>query len=224
MRQDRRVYLFLLACASLRYVPEKKDQTRMASEFEWLSLEVMRLQMPAHAEVHLFGTNPNRAPRYSGDLVTKIEKLSTDIREKILVDLVTDFEPSDQGDNGLDLVAWIPNGDDAPGLLTVFGQCACTPAWVQKQHSSSKDAWEPIFRFTTSPVNYCFIPYDFRDLKGSWYQRRSIHNSVLMDRRRIMRSFGSPDINGNFETSISEALSDVPSIGPTSASGGTEVA
>jgi len=205
-RPDREVYLFLLACAALRYVPRKKDQTRLAAEFEWLSVEILRLEMPVRAETHLFGTNPTRTSRYSGTLIEKIAQLSIDIREQILVDLKTDFEPSDPGDNGLDIVSWLPSVDQAPGLLTVFAQCACTPAWVQKQHSSSSDAWEPIFRFTVDPVNYCFIPYDFRNLNGYWYYRHSIHNSVVMDRRRIMDALGVPDSMGNYDSKIAAMI------------------
>lgn len=206
MRPDREMYLFLLACAAFRWVPEKGIQTRLAGEFERLSVEVLRLVMPPQAETHLFGTNPSRTTRYGGNLAAKITQLSIDIREKVLVDLATDFEPSDPGDNGLDIVSWLPSRDSAPGLLTVFAQCACTPDWVQKQHSSSHDAWQPIFRFTVAPVNYCFIPFHFRNPEGNWYSRHFIHSSVLMDRRRIMDALGPVDANGNFQVEVAQAI------------------
>lgn len=197
-RPDRLIYLFLLAGSLLRYVPSKSAQVAVAAQFEWLSLEALRRELPSRAEVRLFGANSVRTGHYSGTLPEKIGQLANDIRERVLIELEDDFDPGDRGDNGLDLVAWIPPDDPAPGLLTAFGQCACTPDWVQKQHSSSVDAWEPIFRFTVDPVNYCFIPFDFRKPDGNWYARHSIHNSVVMDRRRILAAFGQPDENGNF--------------------------
>lgn len=197
-RKDRLMYLFLLTCASLRYVPSKRDQTIFAGAFEWLSLEALRFQSPAHAEVHLFGANPTSTGRYDMPLAARIRQLSTDIREPARVDLDKEFPPPGAGDNGLDLVSWLPMQDEAPGLFTVFGQCACTPKWVEKQHSSSADAWEQIFGFTVRPTNVCAIPYDFRSLDGDWYARHSLHGALLLDRRRMMSTIGKLDASGAF--------------------------
>jgi len=198
-RPDRLIYLFMLAGSLLRYIPSKRNQQSIASQFEWLSLHALKAELPTRAEVRLFGANGTTPGPYTGTLTQKIGQLAIDLREKVLIELESDFDPGDRGDNGLDLVGWVPPHDAASGMLTAFGQCACTPAWVQKQHSSSVDAWEPIFRFTVDPVNYCFIPFDFRRPDGSWYARHSIHNTVVMDRRRILAALGKAESDGSYK-------------------------
>ena len=204
LRPDRAVYAFLLACSSFRYIATKQLQTEYAARFEWLALQVFRAQLPLSAEAHIFGATPYPGSRYNSGLKERIKSLAKDIREEVLVDLDKNF-PSDSGDNGLDLVAWQPMTDKAAGLSVAFGQCACTPQWVGKQHSSSRAAWNPVFRFTVAPVNYCFIPFDFRDTDGDWYMRVSVQESVVMDRRRFMASLEhiiDSDGNVNFDADV----------------------
>lgn len=209
-RMDRLIYLYLLACAGLRYVPSKADQTLFSTRFEWLSLDAFRSHMPAAAEVHLFGDNPVAGSRYTGQIADKIRQLGQDIREEIRVDLAAEFPPPGSGDNGLDLVSWLPMGDAAPGVLSAFGQCAATPKWVEKQHSSSADAWESIFGFTVRPTNVCVIPYDFRKLDGDWYAKHSLHGAFLLDRRRLMATLGELDEHGGLRRVTQDTLDLLP--------------
>lgn len=184
----RKVYLFLLAASLFRYMGKKSDQTRIAAEFEWLAVEALKCQLPTHSKVHLFGSNSIKPGRYQGLLRERIDRLGSDLNEDILLDL-SEFTDDDRGDNGLDIVGWVPMADGQRSMLISFGQCACTTKWVDKQLSSSRDAWAPIFNFATDPVNFCFIPHDFRDLSGNWFRRRYLRKSLLMDRRRIIDSF-----------------------------------
>lgn len=187
---SRSLYLFLLYCSALRYVPGQADRTRLTARFEDLSLAVLKAVMPSAAHVHLFGKNaelPNG--RYAGRLASKLELLVSDLGEEARFDR-TDFGPKDFGDNGLDLVAWVPMGDALNGRPVVFGQCACTPEWVVKQHSSSGAAFNMVMSQIVEPTNMCFIPFDFRRADGTWYKRPSIQRSVPVDRRRLLTLLG----------------------------------
>lgn len=178
-------YLFLLACSTLRYVPDKAKQVDLAARFEWLSVEATRRLLPDRSNVRLFGSNTRRDGHYSGLLIDRVQKLAADLGERFIADR-DDFEARDQGDNGLDVVAWVPFSDGLSGFPTILGQCACTPTWVVKQHSSSRDSWKSIMTFSVDTTNYCFIPFDFRKADGSWHAKHQIHNSVLIDRRRFI--------------------------------------
>ena len=150
----------------------------------------VRRAMPPNAAVHLFGKNAElKSGRYEGRLVDKLKLLARDLGEKTRF-AEDDFNERDFGDNGLDVVAWFPSGDSLNGKIVIFGQCACTPEWVAKQHSSADDAWYEVMSLMARPVNVCFIPYDFRRADGSWYKRSSIQRTMVIDRRRLLYHLG----------------------------------
>lgn len=180
----QKLYIFLLLAANLKYV---RDSGKVTSSFERISRDVLAKLMPRRAEVHIFGTSASsqRAPRYSGTLAQKVQKLASDLSESVMLQPGS-VAPTNTGDGGLDLVAWVPVGDTQPGRLVVFGQCACTTEWVTKQHSSKVDAWRKKMSFTADPVNVVFIPFFFRSNGGDWFADQDIHGGVLMDRMRIL--------------------------------------
>lgn len=190
----RRLYLFLLTCAALRYV-SPSDRSVLTSKFELLCVEFLRQVFPPTSEVHLFGKNALSTGRYEGPLLSKIQKLADDLGERSLAKAL-DFEKGDSGDNGLDVVAWIPLSDSLPGRVLVFGQAACTTEWISKQHSSSAPAWRGMIPFTVDPQNMVFIPFDYRRPGGEWYTQRHIQQSIVIDRHRLLRAMVS---GGDFD-------------------------
>lgn len=186
----RSFYLFLLFSSCLRYVVDSTAAARLPAEFEGVCLGALKEIMPKRADVHLFGKNSYISnPRYKGLLTKKLELLVSDLgEEKRFRD--NQFSKNDTGDNGLDLIAWTPMGDSLNGRPIVFAQCAATSEWVGKQHTSSTDAWRGIMSQLTDHTNMCFIPFDFRQNDGSWYKEPSIHNAVIVDRRRILELSG----------------------------------
>ena len=83
-------------------------------------------------------------PYSSGTLWKKLNRMALDIREKVVCKK-NDFKPSNTGDAGLDLVAWLPLEFDSEmrrGFFVMFGQCACTRDWVKKQFETSYDTWK----------------------------------------------------------------------------------
>lgn len=116
-----------------------------------------------------FGKNKLNDGDFSGQLWKKIEKLAGHLHETITAK-EADFSPQDSGDHGLDLLARIPTGDRAPGTVLMFGQCACTADWVNKQEESSGDSWRNVMTLMSRPLNVIFIPFCLRNSDGSWHQ------------------------------------------------------
>jgi hypothetical protein len=140
--------------------------------------------LPSNAKVYVFGKNRYNQGRYTGKLWYKINKLAEDIGEGVRAN-EDNFSPYNTGDHGLDIVGWIPFDKNTPGFITVFGQCACTPKWVDKQHETKSDRWTPVISFTAYPNNMIFIPYCFRNEFGKWHNKTCIHKSIVIDRLRF---------------------------------------
>lgn len=179
-------YSYLLFCSNL-YLFDKGDQLELANNFELLCLQVLKNILPTNAIVELFGKNPSNKEGYVGPLWNKINLLAKALNEQIHPLLPQEnYPPQNTGDDGLDLVGYIPSGDSLPSKLAFFGQCACTTDWVSKQHSSSYDAWKTKITITTSTNNLIFMPFCFRAASGNWASIGDIHNSLLIDRKRII--------------------------------------
>lgn len=179
---DARCYVFLLLASNLRYCRSSIDP--LTRSFEILSAEVLRNYLPLSAEVHIFGTSTRVDGRYRGSLWTKVNKLSQDLGEKIVASQGA-ISVNDNGDNGLDIVGWVPCGDSNTHRIVAFGQCACTPKWIEKQHSSGTEAWRRIMTLSVDINNFVFIPFCFRGVDGTWHRSVDI-TSILIDRLRFL--------------------------------------
>lgn len=186
----QRFYVFLLLSANLRYVKIHTDA--ITNCFEVVSGEALKQLLPEGAEVHIFGPR-HGGSRYTGGLWDKINLLAGDLKE-IVVALEDEFSSQDTGDGGLDLVGWVPMGDEAPSRLLVFGQCACTPEWESKQYSSSALNWRSYINFTAPPTNIAFIPFCFRRTDGRWHKKRLISETTLIDRQRLLYLLRNADV------------------------------
>jgi hypothetical protein len=184
LNEKQRLYLFLLLCSNLRYVP-KNRRWQLPRGFELVSARAMRRLVPPDAEVHLFGKG-EPGERYTGTLWNKISTLAADLCDDVIARR-RDFKDNNTGDGGLDIVAWVTHHDELPSRLVMFGQCACTEEWVTKQRSSGPEVWSTLVRLLALPANLVFIPHMFRDAQGLWHREADIHHSVLVDRFRILR-------------------------------------
>lgn len=195
---SRNLYVVLLASSALRYVKnDKKSQTsdgsissELTAHFELIGHQVLRTILPRGSTIKLFGKNAQHASGYEGNLKAKIEGLAKDLGEVVLAK-ERDINKRDTGDNGLDLVAWMPLGDSLPGRPIFFAQCACTRDWTTKQLSSSAEAWNRTISFISDPTNMVFIPFDYRIPGGEWYTEMHIKKSVVIDRQRILSTLGA---------------------------------
>ncbi len=181
LSDSQKLYVYLLLSANLGFISKHHALTQ---SFEVVSFEVLKRSLPASAEVYVFGTSPLLPRRYEGNLWARINKLAGDLKEKVVAREV-DFATTDVGDGGLDLVAWIPSGDDLSSRLIVFGQCACTDEWVTKQTSSSPEVWRGKIHFSATPYNMVCIPHCLRNADGTWHTGSNIR-CIMIDRHRIV--------------------------------------
>lgn len=187
MDEGNYLYAFLLMASSLQYI-ESGMWAEITSSFEYLCCEALEECVPDWAEVRVFGTNKFQE-RYPNLLIEKVTQLADEISEHVLDDLVPRIiDEGDTGDNGLDLVAWLPFNDNGNGSSVFFGQCACSiDDWPRKQHDVKLEAWDKIIEFTSLPYPFIFIPYCFRKSTGEWNNSRKIRHTVLIDRVRLVQ-------------------------------------
>jgi len=178
------VYVFLLLCSNLKYISDT-ERADLTSQFEVLSTRAVSTILPEWANVHLFEPGKG-SDHYTGGLPGRIETLAKDLNEKVAADL-NRFDPNNYGDDGLDIVAWIPI-DSAPGIPILFGQCACTLKWTDKQRSSSSNKWRERVTMTAPSTNMVLVPYCYRGTNGGWYKPSDIVESIMFDRLRIIRN------------------------------------
>lgn len=191
LEESHLLYIYLLLCSNL-YLFDGVTQSQLANYFELISLNAFRSLFPSSAEVHLFGKNPfNRKSRFSrGTFWKKLNKLKRDLNEKLNAHVrKSEFSEHHTGDGGLDLVAWIPTGDNLSSLFICFAQCACTYEFIEKQHSSSPVAWSQKLNFKNPPSNSLFIPHCFRGADGTWIRSTAIISTFLIDRKRILNYY-----------------------------------
>ncbi|MGA9994310.1 MAG: hypothetical protein WBP93_02795 [Pyrinomonadaceae bacterium] len=185
---QRKLYIFLLLASNLRYLSQS-DQTSIASIFEVASFHALETYLPSGSNLYMFGKHGlnKSGPYSSGTLWEKLNRIAADIREKVVCKK-SDFKPSNTGDAGLDLIAWLPleiGSEMRRGFFVVFGQCACTRRWVEKQFETSYDTWKNYLSFTVYPTRLTFIPYCFRKATGSWHDYNKISATVVVDRLRL---------------------------------------
>lgn len=180
----RRNYAFFLLCASLRWF-SKGDQARLTTAFERVSHQAMVRAYPGW-EVHLFGTSAEAGGRYVGELYPRLQKLAKDLRCRLKVG-ASEFKSPDNGDNGLDVVAWLPFASaGSKGLPLAFAQCASGATnWKEKQEEVSAQRWGATLDLEMPVTNWTFIPFCYHGSGGDWENRRHVHKGVLADRLRL---------------------------------------
>jgi hypothetical protein len=195
----RRNYTFFLLCSSLRYV-SKSDAATLTTSFERVC-SVAFARAYVGWEVHLFGTSAPTGSRYSGQLFPRLELLAKDLRCRLKVD-ENEFEVPDNGDNGLDVVAWLPLAAAGKGLPVAFAQCASGATdWVKKQWEASEDHWSATLDLEMPISNWTMIPFCYHSLGNVWENKRKVNKGILADRLRLM---------GLLENDLNTPLPDLP--------------
>ena len=180
-------YLHLLMASLLRHIDAVRERNELARYFEGLSLEVFRHLMPQGAEVHATGAGRGAGARYRGTLLAKMTAMAKDIRAGVNFQ-ARDFKRNDNGDGGIDLVAWHPMADARKGIPAALAQCGCSKEdWRFKQLETShtKLGWKmPIMHPWAS---YYFLPLDFRHADGGWANEGDLGGAIIVDRLRLLR-------------------------------------
>lgn len=177
-------YLFLLHCASLRY-HTKSNSSQLTTAFELLALRAFAAAFEGW-EVHVFGTSAPAGSRFGQALLwDRLQALAEDLRTNLEVDR-SEFSEQDTGDNGLDLVAWLPLPDRSKGLPMAFAQCACSASnWKTKQGEANEQRWGQTLHFSAPVSNWTFIPFCYHNPQGVWETPHHVHKGVLIDRLRL---------------------------------------
>jgi len=209
LNDTRRTYLFLLLASCLSKLDKKTDEASVTKAFELLCVHPLRAYLRPRFETHIFGTAGNaESARYTGSLWEKLKLLSDDCRLKLIAS-EQEVNENLSGDNGLDLVAWSPMGDEVSGIVIFFGQCASGKGWRGKQLEPSEQNWANVFSFPAPLVHGTFIPLCYRKVDGSWHHEYQLSQGILFDRLRMMITLReSPDDAANAASQITDELVD----------------
>lgn len=182
-------YIYCLSCSNL-YLFEPELRNKLTAIFELISVQVIKNMLPETAIVRLFGSNSlNDDPEFGKTVkcLDKIKNLAKLLNERIGRDVnEVNFPDKNFGDEGLDIVAWLPTNDNLQSRLLFFAQCACTTKWVTKQSDSSYEAWGNKINFTSYPSNIVMIPFCYRNERGNWFKISDIRKCFLIDRLRML--------------------------------------
>jgi hypothetical protein len=132
---------------------------------------------------------------FKGTLSEKIIKLAAHIGEEPVSNLDKILSKNNTGDGQLDIVCWLPTGDNLNHKLVYFAQCACgAEDWERKQHEASPSNWTSKIHLKHDPVNMMFIPFHIKADNDSWSDLTKIKRVVMIDRSRFL--FYLPKISG----------------------------
>jgi hypothetical protein len=179
------LYLFLLVCSALKYCAGRR-RNDVTGAFEELGFLALKRILPGW-EVRPFGAHQQTGLGYVGSLGDKMHSLAEDINPRYVAPL-SDFDPQDTGDGGLDVVAFMPLGDALGHIPVVFAQCGCSPKdWDKKQLEASPASMNSMITPQHPAANFYFMPHDMRNINGKWNKGVRIGDVILIDRKRILK-------------------------------------
>lgn len=185
---EQRLYVSLLIASSLRLCHAKRSM-EVTSAFEEISYHWLRRSVTELWQVRPFGAHQTLPNAYTGTLRAKLEALANDI-DCILVKPASDYDSSNTGDGGIDLVAWQNMGDSRGNMPVIFGQCACSPTdWESKQLDVTPASTEAHILPQHPGAAYCFVPHDLSLNDKSWDRSAHVKRTVIVDRRRLLNLF-----------------------------------
>lgn len=191
-----RTYLTLLLAGSLRHVVRSRHH-ELTRAFEETCFAVFRKLMPEGSEVRATWAGGGAEAPYQGTLFQKMQQIAADLRCTANFDQ-DDFKANDTGDGGIDLLAWHPMSDTAPGMPIALAQCGCSREdWKFKQLEAS-----PAKHFTHLPVlhpwsTFYFMPLDLRKPHGGWAYASDIGQAIIVDRGRMLNLMRQYDLAAN---------------------------
>lgn len=207
LTDKHQVYLFLLLCASISFM-NQSDLHTFTSDFEKFCKLVMSLLLPAFAKVELFGTS-RQAGTFKGNLKERIKTLADllHVRTTKDFDLSQKYERISGGDNGIDIVYYIPI-DKASIIPFGFAQCTCShDKWVAKQISVSEIDWRNILNPLPPYPYYVFVPFSCHNAGGEFDNVIDI-KAILIDRVRIVKLIGM-NSDKSFQDCLTEQYQDI---------------
>lgn len=178
-------YIQLLISSALRYCPRSRRH-ELTGPFEEVSYAIFKCLMPQGWIVHPFGKD--KSSRYRGHLYDKLSLLADDVRGELAAKR-THFSERDQGDGGLDLVAWHPMSDERNLIPMAFAQCGCTAEeFGMKMLEASPSKLGLHLKVGYEWACYYFMPQSMLTNDGKdWLKYSDFSRSIVVDRFRIMK-------------------------------------
>lgn len=179
-----KLYIFLLFCSYTNKI--ECTSNLLQSDFEYISRIALEEYLPEDSVVNLMGKSSARGQVYTGSITNKLDQIAGDLRCSTIYQ-PDYFAPTNNGDGGLDVIAWIPmQGDEYYhyNMQVFIGQCATGKDWTGKQQEPEKMLNYLLLPKATTTI--MFIPYDGRKADGDFQHKAIIRVPVLFDRRRIM--------------------------------------
>ncbi|MDR2064929.1 MAG: hypothetical protein LBP85_04385 [Prevotellaceae bacterium] len=94
----------------------------------------------------------------------------------------------------LDIVGWLPFGDNIGNHISVFGQCACGKEWNKKISDTRR--YNLFINHYLSPIIHSvFIPYSLINYNYStFYEHHELCGILLFERKRILSFINNENI------------------------------
>jgi hypothetical protein len=191
-----KVYIYLLISSSLNIFPD--FQHTLTMEFEELCMHVLKNYLPSHAVVKSFGKKSD----YKGTARKKISLLANDMRIRIEEDGFAEISSKGTQEKGLDLIGWIPFGDNVANYISILGQCACGKDWNKKLNETSR--YNNYMKFhRLHPIHSMFIPYSLVSYqKNTFFRNDDITERLIFERKRILNLLTHVDFFDTFESKV----------------------
>ncbi|MCD8213408.1 MAG: hypothetical protein LUC34_05105 [Campylobacter sp.] len=176
LSNSHKKYIYLLLCSNQNYV----SCTKLPSDFEELSRIALKNYIPSNLlQCHRFGKS-QLSCRYRGNIEDKINKLASDLKYKTKYQQHY-FNKNNNGDNGLDIVAWLPfySDENRDYMLVILGQCATGKDWINKQYEMLSFANNCI-EFRTQVMYAMFISYDTRNENNKFQDSAKMSKNLFL--------------------------------------------
>lgn len=112
------------------------------------------------------------------------------------------MELQQSGDDGVDVIAWKPFGDNRSSQLVILAQCAIGTDWAKKRSELELKVWANHIRWDTGPLKAFSVPFAI-DTGGTWAETAA-RGGVILDRTRLTSILASGDIQAAFRKKISK--------------------
>ncbi len=182
------LYQYLLYSANLPFVSQS-DSSALSKGFERLAYRAVKKMMPPSAQIALFGTAATGSYKcYTGSKYEKLGCFADELDTKLNSEITSStYPPTDNGDGGLDVVAWIPFNDRSANQPLLLAQAGCTcdeSTMLSKQHEVDQNKWRQKIDGIW-PINMMITPLCYRGAGGKWVKPTEIV-SIFIDRIRLM--------------------------------------
>lgn len=103
-----------------------------------------------------------------------------------------EMEIHQSGDDGLDLLAWLPFPDRRASQLIALAQCAIGTNWAEKRSDLDVKLWQRHIRWDVDPVRVFSIPFEHEP--GNSWRETSVRAGIVLDRVRLVSLVGKQAI------------------------------